>query len=157
MTDKMIFKRKLCLSPADEKTQISLPFFVEEAGEALRVEFSYYPKILEDRDLALRLVKENILRDSPALLTTDCNLDSFLPIKNLITVSLDDPDGYRGCAHRQPNQQQILLSEKTATPGFYQGKIPKGKWILTLSIHALVTKETTCSLSVYLKGGSENL
>ena len=150
-----ILDKHLKLSPKDSKTNIPLPFFIEKEAEELVIEFSYSPKTPEDEPLELRIAKENIERDAPGEWGKGFDPKTFLPLKNLITVSLDDPDGYRGCAHRQPPEQIHILAEHTASPGFYPDKIKPGAWSLTLNVHALITETCDIRVKVSVRGEGE--
>lgn len=57
---------------------------------------------------------------------------------NLIVLALDDPNGFRGIAHRFATRQVIRLGAKSATPGFVPGVIPSGEWTIQLSMFWIV-------------------
>lgn len=58
--------------------------------------------------------------------------------RNLLTLSLFDPRGFRGAAHRWQVDQQILISSDAATPGFLPGPLYPGGWILELNAHEIL-------------------
>lgn len=58
--------------------------------------------------------------------------------RNLVTLSLFDPHGFRGAAHRHAPQQEILLGPGDATPGFLPGVVQAGAWMLELDCHAVL-------------------
>ena len=43
----------------------------------------------------------------------------YLPIKNLVTVSLDSSREYLGAAHRQSNKQEHIISPAFSSAGFF--------------------------------------
>ncbi len=69
------------------------------------------------------------LRFSPAQVTR---------LRNLVTVSLFDPHGFRGAAHRHAPEQELTVSLREASPGFLPGPLPAGLWTLELDLHAVL-------------------
>lgn len=134
--------------PKDEKTNISFPFQVSEGVSALKFTFSYSPKRLEDKDRAKMLIEGCIKNDAGEYEKEYPSWESFLPLKNLITLSIDDPESYRGCAHRQKECMQHIISEDFASPGFNKGKILHGTWKAVLNVHGVVTEKIDCILKV---------
>lgn len=57
---------------------------------------------------------------------------------NLIVLALNDPNGFRGIAHRFATRQVIRLGAQSATPGFVPGVIPAGEWNVQLSLFWIV-------------------
>lgn len=132
----------------DEKTNISFPFKVPEGTESLRIAFSYGPKELGECDRAKMLIENNIKKDAGDYADEYPDWKTYLPLKNLITVSLDDTDGYRGCAHRQDKDQIHIIRKNFASRGFHKGRIQKGQWKAVLNLHGIVTEEVNCILKV---------
>ena len=132
----------------DEKTNISFPFDINEDVEGLKITFSYDPKILEDDERANMLIENNIKKDAGEFAHEYSDWDEFKPLKNLITVSVDDPDTYRGCAHRQDKDQVHIIREDFSSRGFHKGKIQKGQWKVVLNLHGIVTESINCKLKV---------
>ncbi|MGH2371800.1 MAG: hypothetical protein ACRDI2_26815, partial [Chloroflexota bacterium] len=59
-------------------------------------------------------------------------------VRNLLTLSLFDPHGFRGAGHRHAPQQEILLSAGGATPGFIPGALAPGEWLLEIDCHCVL-------------------
>lgn len=143
-----VLKKEIKIFPEDEKTNIVLPFTVENSAKFIKITYSYSPKILEDDEKAKAIAEECLSRDAGEFKEKYPPLAVYLPLKNLVTVSLDSPDGYRGAAHRHNPEQKHILSEKSASPGFFKGKITAGEWKITLNVHAVVTEECICKLKI---------
>jgi hypothetical protein len=49
---------------------------------------------------------------------------------NLLTLTLFDPDGFRGEGHRHEPLEQVSIARYLATPGYFPGTIPpdSGHW-----------------------------
>jgi len=148
--NKIILKEtKMSLRPDDEKSNAYTPLDVPEGISKLCITYSYSPKILEDKEKSFELIKENLIRDVGEEWMEYTDYDEFLPLKNLVTLSLLSPDGsYRGAAHRQANEQYHEIGEDFASPGFFKGKVTAGRWWLCLNVHALVTDLCICDIKV---------
>ena len=59
---KTVLNKKISLTPKDTKTNIEIPFDIEENADKLKISFKYLPKILEDEEKAKQLVKDCILK-----------------------------------------------------------------------------------------------
>jgi predicted metal-dependent phosphoesterase TrpH len=69
------------------------------------------------------------LRYAPAQMTR---------VKNLVTLSLFDPKGFRGAGHRHAPEQTVVVSRREATPGFVPGPLTPGTWTIELDLHAVL-------------------
>ena len=147
----VIFEKTVVLAPGNEKTNVPLDFFVEDDFEKLEIFYSYSPKILEDKEKSKALIEENIIRDAGENYIDYPSWEAFMPLKNLITLSLDSPSAYVGAAHRQADSQHHIISKAFSSVGFEKTEIEKGKWTLTLNVHALITDKVDCS--VRIEGG----
>lgn len=145
---KTLKETEAYLTPDDEKTHQYIPFSVENNVKKLCITYSYSPKLLEDEEKAVSLIKENLLRDAGEDVSEYDDYGKFMPLKNLVTLSLVSPSGYRGAAHRQDSEQYHEISEDFASPGFLKGRIEKGQWSLRLDVHAVVTESVTCKIKI---------
>ena len=132
----IFFEKQGVITPAQDKTNISFEFEVPQGVSVLDIDFSYFPKTLEDEGSAVDILSSALEK----YLGKDNDQDprDFLPVKNLITLSADDPSGYRGAAHRQPNEQHIVLAEENSTPGFLNREVSAGKWRVMLNFYCCV-------------------
>ncbi|NGZ76886.1 hypothetical protein [Saccharibacillus alkalitolerans] len=132
------------VTPEESRTHIRVPLELHEGCGRLNVRFEYAPKNLEDRERALELLKESydlyILPEQREQAVA--RADRHLPLKNLITLSFDGPDGYRGACHRHDEVQELFLASGEASPGLMPGRLEAGEWNVTLSLHCIVT--ATC-------------
>ena len=144
----ILLSKEFQVYPENEKTNISFPFEVPEGSAALKLTFSYWPKVLEDPERTHRLIVENIERDADEYAGEYPHWREFAPLKNLITLSVDDPVTYRGCAHRQAEYMEHIISESFASPGFDKGAVQPGQWKAVLNLHGIVTEKIDCKLIV---------
>lgn len=136
----------LDLTPADDRTTRIFAFEVPAPTQALEVILSYTPPIFEDAAQASLLAREAL--DHFGYPSNEASVQAALPLQNFITVSLDDPQGYRGNAHRKTNPQHIRLTNDAATAGFYVRPLLGGPWRLMLHLHAIVSAQVRCHCAV---------
>ena len=124
-------------------------FQIDLAIEQLVIDFSYSPKIMNDKkriDKAFEAYALTYPKEArPALMKDKAGTKQ---LTNLLTVNVEDPNGFRGNGHRQASVQRIVLSEEAATDGFYRGKIPKGLWTVSICTHSIVSEEVTYKLKI---------
>jgi hypothetical protein len=139
------------VTPLCARSHISYRFAVLRPAVRLVVRFRYSPKELDSRDRARILIEESLEHYMlPGQLeTAKSNWEAYLPLKNLLTLSVDDPQGHRGSAHRHDPEQLLYLAETEASPGLEPGLIRPGMWAVTLSLHAVVTETCDYELQVW--------
>ena len=131
----LIFEKCGEINPENDKTNIVIPFEVPRGIEKLVIDYSYSPKTEKNREKSLEIIKSCIKKYS-----AEGEPEDYLPVKNLITLSLDDSLGYRGAAHRQADSQRHEISADYASNGFIKGKITDGVWRVVLNVHCCVCK-----------------
>lgn len=132
------------------KTNVIHKFFVDNDYIKLLIKFSYFPKKMVDNKKALELIKESMAFYAPSPYQDAYGTaESYLPIVNLLTISLDSPNGYRGAAHRHDPSQEHTLSVDFASPGFYKGEIQCGQWQVVVNSHCIASDTCTYMLEVY--------
>lgn len=147
-----LFKHSAVLKSSDCATHVPHVFTVPECGE-LVFKFSYSPKKLDDMAAAKEQIENSFKKYSGDEHRYGYpEWETYCPLLNLLTLSIDSPSEYRGCAHRQPNEQVHTLSKSYASPGFTKGAIEAGEWRAVVSVHALVSDECSYTLEVFAKG-----
>jgi hypothetical protein len=138
------------IGPGATCTHIPFTFALDHEREQLEILFSYTPRVLEDEAKARRLIEEGMRMYADSLGPDGApeRWRIHMPLTNLLTLSLDGPSGFRGCAHRSGNGKPVSLARKSATPGFIPGTIEAGTWTATISVHLVVTEQCDFSLRV---------
>lgn len=152
----LIFSAQMVLTPAMMTTHHRHTFVVPEGAKRLVIDFSYSPKYETNTQ---RLYPEAV-----ALLTKaygECPVSEegveFVHTmaqrvsqraSNLITLSLDAPDGFAGASHRQEDPIRVTLDAKEATLGYLPREIVPGTWAMWLHMHAVASPNVSCSLQV---------
>ncbi len=62
-------------------------------------------------------------------------------ITNLLTLTVFDPNGFRGAGHRDGADHRVRLSATEATPGYVRGPLPAGEWIAQIDTHMIMPGE----------------
>lgn len=145
------------VKPICSKSHISYWFELPDKVETLHLIIKYSPKKLEDKLKAKPLIIDAIGKfieeeHQEAYLQ---KWESYLPLQNLLTLSVDDPVHSRGAAHRHDPEQHLYISELDASPGLVAGTLIPGQWRVTISLHAIVTEICDYSLQV-CTGGKDN-
>jgi len=63
-------------------------------------------------------------------------------IRNLITLTLFDSQGFRGAGHRGGTVHEVSISPDSATPGYLPGPLPAGEWVAQVDTHMIMPGET---------------
>jgi hypothetical protein len=139
------------ISADASRSQIIYAFYVPAESRGLKAVFQYAPKLLEDPIRAKELILRSVPRymEEPHASMYMEKWERLMPLQNLLTLSLDGPDGFRGAAHRHTPQQEHWIGLNDASPGFIPGPMGNGMWRITISVHAVVTDTCRYSLQVF--------
>ena len=143
----LLFEKSFNFDRQDYKTHVMIPFFIKKDYQKLCVDFEYSPKTVEDKDLSLQIIDETLHRYLQEAQAAKEDPRKFLPVTNLLTLSLDCGDDYIGAAHRPSPSQRIEISAKGSSPGFIPYSAMAGSWSATISIHA-ISVPVTCSIRI---------
>ncbi|WP_240414458.1 hypothetical protein [Paenibacillus periandrae] len=138
------------LAIAQTQTHITYSFAVSDSCRKVNIDFNYSPKTLDNEALSKGIIEQSLRKynDGNDPIMED-SWTRFLPLKNLITVSVDDPNGFRGACHRHDSEQHLFLAAGSASPGLMPGLLIQGNWSITLSLHAIVTEVCSFKLRVW--------
>ena len=138
------------LYPENSQTNLRFPFSLCKGVRAIRICFSYAPKMLSDAALTDALIDEGFER---YILPEDREVlrslrEEVKPLVTLVTLSVDSPTHYVGAAHRHDPVQEHVIGPDESSYGFDPCEMEAGCWSLCLSVHAVVTPECRFELSV---------
>lgn len=122
------------LTADNDKTNIIHNFDVPDGIKRLIIKYTYSPKALDDREKAEELIKNCFEKYDEVMSGSAAD---YLPVKNLITLSVDENGQYRGAAHRQDDIQEHIISEDFASAGFTKGRLHSGIWDIVLNVHSI--------------------
>ncbi|MFF2480233.1 hypothetical protein [Paenibacillus sp. NPDC058071] len=147
----MLIDKMQALTPHHMSTHISSKFELLQPKSKLHIEFSYSPKLLEDEKRVREFMADCVDRyfEPEQRAAAMRSLERETTLSNLLTLTVDAPDGYRGACHRHDPQQKLILSAEDASPGLMKGPISAGEWSVTVSVHSVVTEGCTYELRVW--------
>jgi hypothetical protein len=62
---------------------------------------------------------------------------SGFDLPHMLTLTLFDPQGFRGAGHRDGASHHVILGATSATPGYLPGPMPEGRWIVEIDAHRI--------------------
>ena len=124
------------------QSHIRHSFFIEEDLESLHMQLNYDRSWIPEEE-AKKQVFDCFLQftSNYSPKTVEALQESwmmFRDVRNLVTLSLDDNEGFRGASHRGKEDVRISILPDSASEGYIKGIIPKGTVSVTISVHALV-------------------
>lgn len=146
------------LSSKDNKTHICYEFEVPDRVSVLYVYFEYTPKFLEGKEACNDKIKESLEQyphEMREQMMTKRNRFDKLP--NMLSVSIDDPEGFRGNVHRHFIEDVLIIDADKSGPGILKRSIEPGDWKITISIHGIVSETVKYTLQVKGGMGNENM
>lgn len=75
-------------------------------------------------------------------------------IRNLLTLTIFDPSGWRGEGHRGGNRQEVIIAADQVTPGYMAGPIQAGLWKVVVNTH-MIMPGPACQLHLEIFGTDE--
>ena len=135
-----LFKQDFKISQSAHQAHLVYRVYVPENLTKIEVQFQYGPIVETCKETIRKAVireglKESVIQDD----TT---------VRNLLTVSINDPEGFCGAHHFFSENQTIQISEEEATEGFISGKIHEGFWEFIISCHGVFSDEVTGKITV---------
>lgn len=82
--------------------------------------------------------------------------ESVENIHNLLTLTVLDPGGFRGAAHRHHPNLDIAIEEAYASPGFIPGPIQPGAWTVIVDTH-MIMPDADLYMQLEISGSDEVL
>jgi hypothetical protein len=62
-------------------------------------------------------------------------------LAHMLTLTVFDPDGFRGAGHRGGACHKVCVGRVEATPGYIAGFLPAGEWIVQVDTHRIMPDE----------------
>lgn len=127
------------LDATKTQTNFKIPFKVPQSAEKLVIHFHYSPNQSRD-DVAIAQLERAISKYALAGYSTEqLQVEYYLPVDNLITLSLTKNGQYLGAHHNKSNNQTIIISQETASHGFWPIIIESAQWELQLNCHCIAS------------------
>ncbi len=130
--EEILQQQSLFLTTRENQTHVKLPFIFEKEYDSLTIYFSYTPQIVPE-DVAIIAIADAL----PYYDVASADATDFLPLINLITVSLSYEGNYLGCHHNKRIPQFITIAETGSSLGFIPHKAQPGNWEIQLNLHCV--------------------
>lgn len=156
MESHKILEKQIIIRPKDNQTNTPLRFQLDRSYERLIIRFQYGPAYASSEE-ALPLIRENLRRYLPPDQVMDeAMIRRFLPLENLVTLSLAHEGQYLGARHTKERVLTVVISPEEASLGFPAIPIQAGEWELQLNVHCVASKQLESIVRIYAEGGEEN-
>lgn len=137
MKTKLLNQITLNLLPEDHQTHKTISLYLDKSYQVLEIDFSYGPQEIPKSQAVV------VIRQALELYEEkEANPYDFLPLVNLITLSLDYDGKYIGCRHNKEPNQKISISENVSSLGYISHDVLAGKWNIQLNLHCLLSPVT---------------
>ena len=143
--EHVLFEIQSTITRRSTQSHIKHTFFVPEQTHTVYIDFSFDPPHMIDLVENERIIQE--AHDFYGV--THSRSKKVEPVRNLLTLSVDDPEGFRGSRHYHSPVQQMAIRPSGSTPGVLNKANRAGLWSVTVSIHALVTEACQFTVRVY--------
>ena len=137
-------------TPQDAQHDVLFSFVCPEGTAEVRLYFTFSPGRETADEICRPQVEKALTRyyDCYPRELQPMQADKFLPVKNLITISLDKDGQYIGNAHRWDTAQEHILTTETAPRGFTPPSRLEGAWGGMLHLHEIISPECCGTLRV---------
>lgn len=148
MIQTTLFNTSMKLDRSADQSHLQFRMFVPHGMEKIEVDFSYNPTKENDFENVRDIIQYHVNHYDPHLWNNQKAVEKMLPLKNLLTISIDDPNGFRGSCHRWEPETKIMIQKEHSTPGMLNREIVSGMWNIVVNCHAIITEECHLQLSV---------
>ncbi|HJB24935.1 MAG TPA: hypothetical protein H9946_12420 [Candidatus Jeotgalibaca pullicola] len=141
-------EKQLLIERSHNQTNFLFPFHLKEMYRRLIIQFHYGPAYATEEE-ALPLILTNLKHYIPD--DREVNQEKarkFLPLENLITLSLSYNNQYLGARHTKERDLEVFISAEKASLGFPLQAIQAGEWELQLNVHCAASEKIYGSVSI---------
>ncbi|WP_428911800.1 CehA/McbA family metallohydrolase [Niallia sp. Krafla_26] len=136
-----LFKQAFKINQSAHQAHLVYRVYVPENVSEIVVHFQYGPILETEKETIRKAVVREGLPESV--------IGEDTTVRNLLTVSINDPESFRGAHHNFNEDQTLIISDERATEGFIAGPIHEGYWEFIISCHGVFSEEVTGSLHVF--------
>jgi len=145
------FQVKGTLERGQHFIHIGYDFFIDDPPEKLSIRFSYDPFWGDQNDPDQRAAisaaaRTQLQMDDPAEI--QAIVDQAMPLKNAISITIADPQGFRGEDHKMIPDRRFVLAAVKSSPCFSNRANTAGKYKIILHVYNVVTDSCQYKLSV---------
>lgn len=152
----VLFRNEYCWTSEDAQHDVIFSFSCPTEIQEVRISFSFSPAFETEKSICLPRIEDALGRyyDSYSRALQPMESLRFLPIKNLITLSVSKDGKYLGNAHRWEPEQEHVFTAVSASRGFVAPEKLSGEWSGMLHLHEIISPQ--CKGTLYIEGRSAN-
>ena len=137
----VLFEQDYRWTPQDAQHDVPFSFTCPDETAEVRLYFTFSPGRETSEEICRPEVEKALTRyyDCYPHELQPMRTEQFLPVKNLITISLDKDGQYIGNAHRWATEQEHILTTKQASRGFTPPATLAGAWSGALHLHEIIS------------------
>ena len=137
----VLFEQDYCWTPKDAQHDVPFAFTCPDGAQEVRLYFTFSPGRETSEAICRPEVEKALTRyyDCYPHELQPMRAEQFLPVKNLITISLDKDGQYIGNAHRWDTDQTHTPTTETASRGFTPPDRLNGPWGGMLHLHEIIS------------------
>ena len=137
----VLFEQEYDWTPADSSQDVPFSFDCPDSVREIRLHFIFSPGLEIADEICRPQVEKALTRyyDCYPRDLQPMDAQKFLPVKNLITLSLDKDGRYLGNAHRWAPDQAHILTETQTSLGFTPPDRLPGHWAGMLHLHEVIS------------------
>ena len=152
----VLFRNEYCWTSEDAQHDVIFSFSCPTEIQEVRISFSFSPAFETEKSICLPRIEDALGRyyDSYSRALQPMESLGFLPIKNLITLSVGKDGKYLGNAHRWEPEQEHVFTAVSASRGFVPPEKLSGEWSGMLHLHEIISLQ--CRGTLYIEGRSAN-
>lgn len=140
-----ILQKQFVFTPQDDKTTIPLQFSLADPIQGLRIAFQYGPQNVEPIRAQALITAE---LQQAGLHATPAAVAAYLPLQNLVTISVVKDGQYLGNHHYKATDQIITLTTAAASLGFAPPHQLTGDWQINLHQHCIASEQVRAAITI---------
>lgn len=146
----VLFEQSYQWIPEDTGRDVLFSFTCPSDVQSIFIQFSFSPGSECTEAICRQQIEDALTRyyDRYPREIQPMRAEQFMPIKNLITISLEWEGIYLGNAHRWAPEQEHLLTVEQASLGFVPPEAIEGCWTGRLHLHEIISPCCTGKLRI---------
>ena len=137
----VLLEQQYVWTPKDTAHDVPFAFVCPPEIASIRISFSFSPGMEQQDAICMPQIEAALTRyyDCYPRDIQPMDAQQFLPIKNLITLSLEREGVYLGNAHRWAPEQEHIITTEQASRGFVPPVAMEGSWTGMLHLHEIIS------------------
>lgn len=154
-TTEKIIQKTLSITPEQNQTNVLIPFRLNSPYKCLTISFQYGPAYA-DKEEAVPLIQSALMKYLPeGTEVTEEIAREFLPLENLVTLSLACDGNYLGARHTKERDLEVVITASEASLGFLPHAVEDGEWELQLNVHSVASAQVDARVSIFAERGCQ--